>query len=207
MIRSSHVVLASLGFPGLALAQPPSTPVGPPPPWPAAADPVARTRLGVDAAVVAPVGDYADGVDAALGLFGRVEVPISPQLFVTARLGFLYHLLEEPGGAGLDINVMMFPLYGGLRYDLGTTPQRAFVVAEGGINILRVSTSGTGIDESESESNPSFNLGGGFQLGDVQARVTVFVTPGVGDDGGGDGGDGVNLIGLMATVGIDLAAL
>jgi hypothetical protein len=228
MIRSSYVVLALLGMTGLALAQqpppdtaqpPPDESMQPPPPEsmqppppeamqppppeamqppPMAAERVKQNKLGLDAAFVLPVDEYADGVDAAFGLFGRLEFEIDPRLAVTARLGFLYHLVEDPG-LGVDFSLVMFPVLGGIRYNLSSTGEGGFLGAELGINYIRVSVSGMGIDTSDSETKFTLNLGAGFRTGQLSFMGSLFLTPDVGDE--------TNLVGLMATIGYDIAAL
>ncbi len=219
MIRSSYVVLALLGMTGLALAQPPPPPGQPPPPPPmtappppmtaggppAAGDagPAGQNKLGLDLAFVMPVDEYADGVDAALGLFGRVELALNPQMRATGRIGFLRHFVEEQG-EDVDLSITMIPIYAGLRFSLSDTGDGGFLAAEVGLNNIRVSASFLGTDVSDSETKASLNAGGGFQAGSFSFTATVFFTPDVGDT---PEGGGTNLVGLMATLGFDLATL
>jgi Outer membrane protein beta-barrel domain len=197
MIRWSHVVLASLGMTGLAVAQPYSSP-----PPSAPASPV---RLGADLAVVLPTGDYADGITAAVGPFGRLEFGLSPQLAVTGRVGFLYHFFEED--PGFDVSIMMFPIYGGIRYNVMPSGGGLFLTGEAGLNIVRFSATVFGEEVSDSETNLSLNVGAGYQAGPVNFKGTLFFTA---DAGNGDAdveGDGTNLVGVMAAVGFDFTGM
>lgn len=209
MVRWSYVVIALLGMTGLALAQPPPQLSQQPQPEPAAAPaepgiaaPAPQSKVGGDLAFVLPLGDYADGVNAAFGLFGRFEFGLSSQLFATGRLGFLYHLVDsDPDG---DFSLTMIPIYGGIRYNLEPTGGGLFLLGELGLNIVRVSVSFLGTEISDTDTNVSLNLGAGFQTGALNFKGTLFITPGVGSTSG-DGG--TTLVGLMAAVGFDFAAL
>lgn len=205
MIRLSHVLFALIGMTGVALAQDPAAPPPPPPsagpPAPAAPEP--QGKIGADLAFVLPVDDYADGITAALGLFGRFEYAISPQVAVTGRLGFLYHIIDQPEG-DVDLSLTMIPIYGGIKYNLNGAGDGVFLSGEAGINNIRVSASTMGIEISDSQTKLSLNLGGGYQAGKISLRGSLFFTA---DAGGGDGVDGTNLVGLMASVGYDFVAL
>ncbi|HWO22879.1 MAG TPA: outer membrane beta-barrel protein [Kofleriaceae bacterium] len=214
MIRWTHGVLASLGLTGVAAAQPYAPPPSSPPPPPPAAGPAAgpaapeysartpQSRIGADLAFVLPVGDYADGADAAFGPFGRLELALNPQLSVTGRLGFLYHFTEA--AEDLDISYTMFPIYGGLRYNVEPSGDGLFLTGEAGLNIIRVSVSFFGQDSSDTSTKLSLNMGAGYQAGLFNVKGTLFFTA---DVGGGSGGDGTNLVGLMAAVGFDFVAM
>lgn len=188
MIRLSHVVFALVGMTGLALAQPLSGPVGG----------EKYNSVGADAAVVLPFGDYSDGVDAGLGLFGRVEFGLNPQLSVTGRLGFLYHIVDQ--AEGVDLSLTMVPIYGGIRYNFAPSGDGPFFAGEAGFNNVRISVSSGDFEISDSETKLSLNIGGGFQTGQISFRGSFFVTT---DVGGDESGDSVNLTGLMVTAGYD----
>ena len=197
MIRVSHVLIASIGMTGLALAQPPPPP-GPPAPVEAPGASSGNT-IGVDAAFVLPTGDYADGVDAAFGVFGRVEFQVNPQLAVTGRLGGLLHAVSGEA-SDADVSITMLLLYGGIRYNLSTSRDGVFLLGEAGLNNIRISVQGESVDET----SLTFNAGGGFQSGKLQFRGSLFFTASAFEDL--SNGDGTNLIGLMATVGYDFAS-
>jgi hypothetical protein len=205
MIRWSRVVLASLGLTGLALAQPPSLqpPVPPPTADPEAAASKPQRKLGADLAYVMPVDDYAAGledqyrIDAAVGLFGRLEIGLRPQLFATGRLGFLYHLVDtEPG---FDVSVTMVPIYAGLRYNFLPTGPSLFMVGEAGLNIIRTSLMFMEPEFSFMNYRLSLNGGVGFQAGAFSVKGTLFFTA------PGEDLDGPSRLGMMAAAGFDFA--
>lgn len=200
MIRVSHVCLASITMTGLALAQPPPPPPPPPPGGGgggAAAPGVGQNTIGADVAFVLPVGDYADGVDFAVGAFGRFEHKLNPNLAITGRLGFLYNQIGDDGGTDASLNMII--LVGGARYNLNAAASDGiFFSGELGINIVRFSADiGGGMEVSDSETDLTTILGGGYQAGKIQARAGLFYTS----------TDGEDAIGLMASVGYDFATL
>jgi hypothetical protein len=142
--------------------------------------------VGFDAAVVLPLGDYADYADLALGPLFRIEVPVMSKIKITGRTGLLYHLVD-----GDDVTVIFFPIYGGVRYSFGEGHVGPYVAGELGITFGYFAIG----DESDTESELGLTLGGGFRKGALDFRGSLFI-PSL------DNGD----VGLMGSVGYDFAS-
>ena len=154
------------------------------------APPEARAGIiGVDAMAVLPVGDYGDFATLAIGPIGRVEFPVGPG-YVTGRFGVLFHLLNSEID---DTTFLMFPLYGGYRYPLGSGA--AYLAGELGITFayLRTSTSlGSG---SDTDTELGLTLGGGLRKGQLDLRGGLFLP------------DLDDAVGIFGSVGCDFASL
>lgn len=139
--------------------------------------------IGGDLAIVLPVGDYADVVDFAIGPLLRIEAPVGPG-FVTGRAGFLWHATDFDG-----VTLLMFPIYGGYRYPIGTSG--AYVAGELGLTIAYADSD---LGDSNTETELGMTLGGGIRKGALDFRAALFL-PDVGD-----------LTGLMASVGYNFSS-
>ncbi|MEO8700064.1 MAG: hypothetical protein ABI867_08475 [Kofleriaceae bacterium] len=205
MIRISNVFIAVIAMTGLAAAQdagpPPPPPGGPPPPpgnMGPAAPGVGQNTVGADVAVVLPTGDYADLVDFAIGVFGRFEHKLNPNLSITGRLGYLYNQVSVD-----DVSLSMILLVGGARYNLSnTSADGIFLTGELGFNYIRASVDTGGGSLSDTETDLTLILGGGYQVGKIQARAGLFYT-----FNGDNDADTGNALGLMGSVGFDFATL
>jgi hypothetical protein len=155
---------------------------------------------------VLPLGNYADGYYAALGIFGRYEKALGPRAFTTVRLGFLQHLVKDYDNSDAEIRVFMIPLFFGARYNFAPTGQGLFLVSEGGINVIvsSISIPSLGIEDSSTSAKFTANLGVGFQTGTISSKATLFVTTRAGAD---TEGNSTSLFGLMVSIGVDFAAL
>lgn len=160
-------------------------------PGDARADRAPVNAFGIDGAVVLPVGDYGDYADFSLGALGRLEFGVAPKLWITGRVGFLYDV-----GTPENFSSYYIPIYGGLKGKLG--PSGLFGYGELGATVIHATVEVLGGEFSDSETELGLTAGLGFQSGQVQARFGLWF-PSL--DEGGD------LLGLMANVGFDLAAL
>jgi hypothetical protein len=184
---SFALVAAMLGSAG---AQP--DPTAPPPPVPG--DPTVGgppNTIGGDVLFVLPTGDYGDVANLGIGIAGRFSHALNPQLSITGRLGYIYHLVDD--ALGDDFSVAMILVYGGARYMLKPMPNGGiFGFGELGINHVAVSFG----DIDDSEDDLSLNLGAGYQTGQIEARGSLFYTS----------GDEDSLVGLMLGVGYNFTA-
>jgi hypothetical protein len=139
--------------------------------------------IGVDAAFVLPLGDYADASNAAIGALGRFEFGLKPNIAITVRAGLLYNLAKDP----ID-SILMIPVHGGVKYSVGTSG--LFVQGELGITHYRVSPG------SFNRTKFSFEAGAGYQKGKLSARAGFYRIQ-----------DDTALQGIMASVGFDFVAM
>jgi hypothetical protein len=181
MTKLAYVLaLAALATP--ALAQEPATvaPAQPPP-----------KTLGVDGAVVVPVGDYATVAKVAAGALLRLEVPVGSG-YITGRGGLIAHATDDRYAMA---TFLLMPIYGGYRQPLG--PSGAYVAGELGLTIGYVSGSAStpfgNVDGSDTDTDLGLTLCAGFRTGKLDLRGGLF-SPNAED------------FGLIASAGLDFTA-
>jgi len=194
------IAAASIATTGTAFAQDPAPPpdgAAVPEPAPSNAAPAMAAKkmtVGADLGFVLPFGDYADTADFGLGLFGRFEFAINPQLAITGRVGYVFHAGTPDG-----VSVSFIPVMAGVAYKIGTSGLFAF--GELGINRIGVSVDLGGGSASDSEIKLTFGAGAGYQMNKIKARVGIWV-PGSVDSGT----ESSTLTGILASVGYDFAS-
>ena len=99
---------------------------------------------------------------------GRFEFAVNPQISVTARLGYLYHL-GTPSGTSLSFIPILF----GGTYQIGTSG--LFAAAEIGITNIRSSVDVMGISGSNSDTKFAFDVGVGYQKDKLKGRVSFYM--------------------------------
>jgi hypothetical protein len=153
---------------------------------PAFADevPPAKT-FGIDAAVVVPVGDYADAIQIGGGVLVRYEVPAGPG-FVYGRTGLIGHMFKD----GIDGSLWLVPAYAGYRYPL--SPSGAYVAGELGITFGYASVDTQFGEMSDSDTDLGIMLAAGLRRGKLDVRGGLFVP------------DSDDATGFIAAVGFDL---
>ena len=144
--------------------------------------------IGVDATVVLPVGDYADFATLAIGPIGRVEFPAGPG-YVTGRFGVLFHLMNSEIE---DTTFLLFPLYGGYRYPLGSGS--AYLAGELGITFAYARTDTSLGSGSDTDTELGMTLGGGLKKGKLDLRGGLFLP------------DLDDAVGIFGSVGYDFAS-
>jgi hypothetical protein len=142
-----------------------------------------RTRhITADPIVALPIGDAENAAGLGIGASATLNVPINPNLDVTGRLGFLYHL-EKNG-----LTWMFVPIYGGVRYRLSPAPSSLYGAAEAGLTWGRASgdTAFGTVSDSDTElggmlgvgyATPSIDVRGGFffpDLGEIDDAVALM---------------------------------
>lgn len=163
---SLAVIAASTG---LAVAQPPP----PPSPDPVTGPAGPQNTVGADVLAVLPTGDYADVADFGIGVAGRFSHALNPQIALTGRLGFLFHV-GTPEILDESTSLTMLLIYAGVRYNFQqlATGDGLFGFGELGINHTTASFG----DTSESDDNLSLNIGAGYQSGQLEFRGSLFYT-------------------------------
>lgn len=146
-----------------------------------------KKTVGADAMAVLPVGDYADVVDAGIGLLARLEIPAGPG-FVTGRIGVIFHAVKPE----IDASLTFIPIYGGYRYPIGTGG--VYVAGELGLTLAYASVDTQFGTMSDSDTEIGLALMGGWRSGALDLRAGLF-TP-----------DADDAVGLVASAGYDFAA-
>jgi opacity protein-like surface antigen len=130
-----------------------------------------QMALGLDLAAQLPVGNFADVAGFGLGALGRFEYQLNESaLGLTARAGYLMHLDKDVGPATSSFS--QIPLLAGVKYSLPTAP--IYIAGELGAVIAQTRLEGgPGPDTDESETNVGFTAGAGYELGDVDIRMSL----------------------------------
>jgi len=177
------------------MAPPPPPATAPPPAEPPAPRPVRakRTKVGIDLALVLPLGTYADGNDVGAGGLLRFAYVATPALDVTLRAGYLCHKTDSDG-------LSMIPVLLGAAYKFGGGP---FAYGELGVNLIRVRYTAMGFSATDGETYLSVGAGGGYEVGKVKTRLGFWM-PGRPENAGTS--DTSTFFGVLASVGVDFSA-
>jgi hypothetical protein len=141
---------------------------------PGAAGPTKRMRLGVDALIGLPLGDFGDLAEFAVGALVAFDFALMPQLTITGRTGYIYYIINEDLGDGFSFGTI--PLWGGVKYYFAPpSDMRWFAAAELGLSINRASVEIGGIEGSDSETDIGTTIGGGFEIGGFSLRAQLAI--------------------------------
>ena len=164
--------VGSLFISGAAWAQ-----TTPPPPPAASAEttmPARKMQLAADGALAVPLGNLSDGAGIGLGALLRYEYVVLPQLNITGRAGFIYHLPKTVNGA--DSNFWTIPVLAGVKYALN---EQFYVAGELGLFLNHVSASVMtpfgNISASSSETDLGLTAGAGYRRGDLDIRLALDI--------------------------------
>jgi hypothetical protein len=147
-----------------------------------------KTLLGVDAAVVVPVGDYGDVATLAAGAMARLEFPVG-RGYVFGRAGVLMHALQDE----FEGSLTFVPIYGGYRYPIDPS-SGLYVAGEVGITLGFAEVETQFGMASDSDSELGLMLSAGMRRGKLDLRGGLFLP------------DSDDLMGLMASLGYDFAS-
>jgi len=152
----------------------------------ASAEEESKLSVAADAAIVVPLGDWADFTGIGIGPIIRAGFEIQEKLQVTGRVGYIYHLPKDAGG--IDLSTAELLLLGGARYDVGP----ALIDVATGINKWTVKVG----DASNSETRIPLMLGASVPLGKIEVGGSLFIPNLLLTEDGED-----MQMGLMATAG------
>lgn len=168
------VVIAALALliPTAALAQdPPADPnAAPAAPPPAATGMAASQMIGADLQLALPVGDFSDAAGFGIGALIRYERMVIPKLSLTGRVGYIYNLGKDVGP--INIQFSTIPILVGIKYDI--TPE-LYAGAEAGLFHNMATGEFMGVSMSNSETDFGVTLGGGYRLGAIDLRLSLFI--------------------------------
>jgi len=154
-----------------AEATPAAAPETTPPP---AASTSAKGIIGADAAIAIPFGNLSDVAGIGLGALFRVEYNLIPNLNLTGRAGFIYHLPKDV--LGTDVTFYEVPILAGVKYAFADA---FYGAAELGLVWGKISTDAG----SASETNLAFTIGAGYRLNalDLRAGLNIIDLGNAGD--------------------------
>lgn len=165
-------------------AEPP--PPDEPPPRVAATAPVHRaSAVGVDGALVLPLGGYTSRAQAAFGVFARLQRSLTVNAAVGVRAGFVYELPNDANQPWFDVPIYFFG-----HYLIGSAG--IFATADLGVTIAHTS----GYGSSSTTAGLGFAGGPGYRAGRFSVRLEGWI-PDLSAPG---------TAGMMANVGYDVIA-
>jgi opacity protein-like surface antigen len=157
-------------------------------------------RIGADGAFDLMKFDFGSDIGSETffgigGLFRYEYLGISPQLAITARVGYIFGLTKEI--SGVDTSVSLLPFLGGIKYHFTgfTSGKREgfYAGAELGLFIVKSKVdAGAFGSRTFSDEKLGLTAGVGYEVSnfDIGAR---FLAPSIGDLG--------DIMGLLVTVG------
>jgi hypothetical protein len=141
--------------------------------------------IGVDGSLAIPFGDWGDATGIGIGGLFRGEYPLMPNLNLTGRVGYLYHLSKN------SVTLHEVPILVGAKY--GFTDQ-IYGAAEIGL-VYRKASCDLGCT---SDTNLGFTIGAGYRMDALDFRLGLHILD------LGHAGDSMQLV---ASVGYNFAAL
>ncbi|MBW1808633.1 MAG: outer membrane beta-barrel protein [Deltaproteobacteria bacterium] len=128
-------------------------------------------RVGIEAAVPIPLLDWGDATGVGFGAFGKFEFYFNPNMGLSARFGYIYHLNKTV--LGVDAHSTEMPILIGFKYltDFGLYGELAT-----GICRYEVVAGGFSGDEWKL----GLLLGVGYEIFGLNAGVNLF-WPSAGD--------------------------
>lgn len=114
--------------------------------------------FGVEKGLVIPIGDWGDFGGVGLGVLGRVEYWLSPQLAVTVNPGLAFRLSFFPAfhGGGVENSTTDLLLTGGMKYMLTS---KLGVHGHAGLNVRTIWA-----DTSETKARGALIVGAGYKF-------------------------------------------
>lgn len=119
------------------------------------------TSFEISGLIGVPLGQFANGMNAGIGVLLGLSYAKTPRTAITARVGAME--FDAADGSGSLSNV---PVWGGVRYRLSNNPRGLYLHGEAGFNRLKATVVGLG-SASETE------LGVGFGVGAQLGRLTL----------------------------------
>lgn len=169
-------------------------------------------RLAGDLGLVMPLGDWGDTAGFGVGPMLRYEYLMSPQLSLTGRIGFIYHMMKET--KSVEYSSTEIPILVGARYFFKgyTSKKREGLYAGGELGFFMMKTKGEGAGYSDDNDRNRIGLtvGAGYELGDIDFNLSLLLpnlllTEDTKDAMGESVSEKMNL-GIMFTVGYSFFA-
>ena len=128
-----------------------------------------KITASAEGALVIPTGDWSDISGIGIGAFVRAGMQLQPKLEVTGRLGYVFHLSKDQGGADASTRELM--ILGGVRYDLGPV----FLDAATGINSWTFEVDSPLVDGSNTETRVPLLVGAAVPVGKVEVGGSLLI--------------------------------
>jgi len=144
-----------------------------------------RHHVGLDAALVVPVGDYAHVADVGFGALIRYDLEIIPQLRIGFRGGYIHHVGEISSG--------LIPLMAAATYRFLPGDSSPYVRGELGVTIIWASANTAFGTVSDTDSQLALLVGAGYDMGPVDLGAALYLP------------DADDAVGFLFTAGVELA--
>jgi hypothetical protein len=145
-------------------------------------------RVGIDGALVLPVGDWSEAASMGFGGLVKIEFDLTYSLALTGRLGYVYHLENSDWNTSTN----ELPILVGAKFYFLSDDLRPYGAAELGLVNVGATVDTLIGEVSTSEVKIGLTIGGGVEISGLDLRAQLFA-PSIGDFG--------DFTGLMATVG------
>jgi hypothetical protein len=133
---------------------------------PASADDM---TVGAELVPIVPIGNFSDVSAFGIGALGAFDYWLMPQLRLTGRTGFLYHVTKGDG-----VSFSAIPVWAGARYHFEDRAG-AWVGGELGPNILLTSIDlGALGSHSDTEVKLGIGVGGGYMIDKLDLGLRAF---------------------------------
>lgn len=123
--------------------------------------------IGGDLGILLPMGDMGDVLSMGFGICPTFDYMMNEKLALAGTVGYVSWGAKEEI-AGLETSFTDIPIKAGAKYYLGAGGMKPYLLGEFGIHMLTASVKGTimgySFDESASETDMGFAVGGGMEM-------------------------------------------
>jgi hypothetical protein len=115
----------------------------------------AQMTIGPGLELAIPIGDWSGAANFGIGATGQFQYKLNDNMAVTGTTGYIHFLTEDGFSMG------MIPLQGGFKYYF---VENAYGMAQLGLHFTRVGFSYGGFSDSDTSTDFSFGIGGGYEV-------------------------------------------
>jgi hypothetical protein len=133
-----------------------------------------KMSVGVGGILALPMGTFGDQAGTGIGGSGTFEYGLSPEMVLTAQIGYVSYGKKDVAGLG-SYTFSQMPFLAGIKYNLGgayVTGQIGFVSTS--VDVA-VSIGGYSVSGSTSESDFAFAPGVGMAFGPIDVAAKYLI--------------------------------
>jgi hypothetical protein len=155
-------------------------------------------RLGVDATLGVPLGDWSRATGIGGGGSVWLHVPVATRVDVIARIGAIVHATRPVAGTPTaSARLTEVPMVGGARYRLTDGSVRGYLEGEVGVVFRRVDVDVASVSDASSRIRLASALGAALEVDRFDVRVAAWLA---------DLSDVQHEVGVLASVGVRVYA-